>query len=375
MTGLQTAYGEFDREADEACAPPCERTTRRRRATLIRWFMLWGAICAMSAVADEVGPNWPAERRGDSPGNRAAAHDSAVPSRGEPFPGQSRAGDIELFDPSQQASAAVDSAAASERYPESDLVGTESWTWQWFPAGVVYPPYLAGTRQPRLGSVWRHDSRLGWMWDMSLGRQISVLRLGTDDARLPDGLEFGIEGSAFPRLDLERGASLSAVDFRVGAPLTIGFHGLQAKLGVYHYRSQLGHELLVHFPGSTAVDYSRTVFIWGVSYYITDDLRIYEEAAYSFFEGHTNNWETQFGIDYCPACVRWRGAPFLAVNAHTRPEVDYKRNFVVQAGWHWPVNRNRSLRIGAQYTVGKSDQLQFLNRDEESIGLGVWYDF
>ncbi len=67
--------------------------------------------------------------------------------------------------------------------------------------------------------------------------------------------------------------------------------------------------------------------------------------------------------------------PFLAVNGHLREEVDFGGNLSLQAGWLWRGISGHVFRMGMLYFNGKSDQFEFFNRDEEKIGLGLWYDY
>ena len=49
--------------------------------------------------------------------------------------------------------------------PPADDYGRwqEPYSWQLLPDGLMYPSYLAGEREPRIGSEWVHDERLGWI--------------------------------------------------------------------------------------------------------------------------------------------------------------------------------------------------------------------
>ena len=234
------------------------------------------------------------------------------------------------------------------------------------------------SQEPRLASVWNHDSRWGWMWDLEAGSRMALVRYGAAGLPRPDGWELDIEGAAFPRLDIDHEQDLISADFRVGIPLTYGWGPFQAKLAGYHLSSHLGDEYLLRFPDDGRVNYSRNALVLGGSYYVRDDLRLYAEAEWAFYtDGGSQPWEFQFGLDYAPA---WgadsrRGAPFVALNGHLREEVDYGGSFVVQAGWQWRGPTNHLFRVGAQYFTGKSDQYQFCQRNEDKVGIGVWYDF
>lgn len=253
-----------------------------------------------------------------------------------------------------------------------------SWYWQILPPGIIYRPYLAGVRESRFASAWNYDRRQGWMWDIALGGRAGMLRYGNADPLRPEGLQMDIEGAGFPRLDLERDLDLVATDFRFGIPLTYGRGRYQTKLAYYHLSSHLGDEWMLRSDNWTRINYTRNALTWGHSYYLTDSLRLYAEAAWSFdTDGGAEPWEFQFGVEYVPAevVVALRGAPFVALNAHLREEVDFGGNFVVQAGWQWRGPTGGLFRMGMQYFAGKSEQFEFFRRYEDKVGLGLWYDF
>jgi hypothetical protein len=257
------------------------------------------------------------------------------------------------------------------------LPETSGWTWQALPENIIYPSYLAGVKEPRLASACNYDKNFGWTWDSTLGARVGLLRYGTERAERPDGCELDVEGAAFPRLDLEHDRDLASVDFRFGVPVTLGFDRYQEKLAYYHSCSHLGDQYMLLFPELVRTNYTRDAVVWGHSYYPTDDLRIYGEASWGFHVwGAARPWEFQFGIEYSPveSAGRLGGSPFAAVNADLRQDVDYSGNLVVQAGWQWRSPSHHRFRAGMQYFVGKSEQFQFLNRDEETVGFAIWYD-
>ena len=261
---------------------------------------------------------------------------------------------------------------------EVDWASREPWTWQALPDGIIYPSYLAGPKEARFASVWNHDAHFGWMWDLEAGARVGLLRYGTTGSPRPDGWELDLEGAAFPRLDLDHNEDLVSVDFRGGIPLTFGSGPFRTKLAVYHLSSHLGDEYMLRFPEYPRINYSRNALVLGGSYYATDDLRLYAEAEWAFYtDGGTKPWEFQFGLDYSPIrsanCTK--GSPFLAINGQIREEVDYRGTLVAQAGWQWRGSSNHLFRMGVQYSTGKSDQFQFYRRNEEKVGMAIWYDF
>lgn len=251
------------------------------------------------------------------------------------------------------------------------------WSWQVVPAGIIYKSYLAGGREPRLGSQWVYESKLGWLWDSTLGGRIGLIRYGTTDAAWPEGWQLDFEGAAFPRLDVENDRDLVAVDFRFGAPLTFRKGPWEGKVGYYHICSHIGDEYLQTHLGATRLNYVRDAIVLGLAARPHPDLRIYAEAGYGVWtDGGAEPWEFQFGIDYSPAEPSGiLGAPFLAVNGHLREEINYSGSFTAQAGVQWRGEEGNLFRLGAHYFNGLSDQYQFLYTFEEQIGVGLWYDF
>lgn len=250
------------------------------------------------------------------------------------------------------------------------------WTPQFLPAGLIYRSYLAGVKESRMATVFDHDYKNGWMWDITLGGRVGLFRFGSTNPIRPEGFQIDLEGSAQPRLSLEDNEDLQAVDFRAGLPITYGIGRWATKFAVYHLSAHAGDEYMVANPGFQRINYVRDEFVLGQSYYITDDLRLYGEVGWAFSSDIAKPWEFQFGADYSPLAPSKRGSPFAAINGYIRQEQNFSGNLVVQAGWQWrPWNEGKLLRVGLQYYNGKSNEFEFYNRFENKVGLGIWYDF
>ncbi len=250
-------------------------------------------------------------------------------------------------------------------------------TWQVLPAGLIYRSYLAGEKEARMASTWVYERDWGWMWDITLGGRAGLIRYGTTNANVPEGFQIDLEAAAQPRLDIEHMEDLIATDYRFGVPITFGNRRFQVKLAAYHLSSHMGDELMVLRHSFHRLNYSRNALVWGNSYFWTDVLRFYAEAAWAFYgDGGSEPWEFQFGIEYAPRePTGLRPVPFVAINSHLRQEVDYGGNLVVQSGWAWRGGNGQMFRVGMQYYTGKSDQYEFYNEFEDKLGLGLWYDF
>ena len=271
--------------------------------------------------------------------------------------------------------------------PASDL----PWSWHLLPDGLMYRSYLAGVKEPRIGTAWmtdsqlgpRHDARLttpfvGTVWDSTLGARVGILRYGTPNAYRPEGFQVDLTASAQPRLNpYGLSVPILSADFTVGIPITYARGRWQFKTGYNHLSSHLGDELLVNNPAFLAqrLNYVRDSIMLGVGCYATDNLRLFGEFDYAFgAEDGAQPVELQFGADYSPA--KPGGAPFFAVYGDLRQELKYGGFFVVQAGWQWRGGLAlHTFRIGVEYFNGKSPQFEFFNQFEQRIGWGLWYDF
>ena len=249
--------------------------------------------------------------------------------------------------------------------------------WQLMPQGLIYRQYLAGVKESRFRGVWSNGKGEGNLLDASLGGQVGLLRYGSFGNGRPIGWQLGIEGAGQVRLDTDQEADVDAADFRMGVPLTWGDEIIQVKFAYYHISSHVGDEYLLKHPNFQRLNFSRNVLVLGYSIYPTELWRVYAEIGYAVSSDVSQQWETQFGIDYAPnGATGFRGAPFAAVNAHLRQEVDYGGNFVFQAGWAWRrAPASGMFRLGVEYYNGKSDQYSFYDRSEQKVGFGIWYDY
>jgi len=265
----------------------------------------------------------------------------------------------------------------SHAYVERSLLSDAPWSWQIMPSGLMYKSYLAGNREPRMGTQWVHERTLGWRWDATLGGRVGLLRYGTDNDFWPQGWQLDFEGAVFPRVDLDQQRDLDTVEFRAGAPLTTRQGPWEFKFGYYHLSSHLGDEFVIKNPGFPRINYVRESLVSGLAVYLNPSVRLYTEAGWAFHtDGGAKPWEFQFGVDMSPAePTGAHGAPFFAINGHLRQENDFGGNLNVQTGWQWRGRAGHLCRLGMQYFNGMSDQYQFFDTFEEQIGFGLWYDF
>lgn len=251
------------------------------------------------------------------------------------------------------------------------------YTWQLLPDGLMYPAYLAGLRESRVGGQWGYETDAGWLMDATLGARVPLLRFGTDDPLFPEGWQIDAEGAAFPRIDWSTERDMIAMDFRFGVPITARFGRWEYKFAYYHLSAHLGDEFMVRYATFDRLNYVRDNLVLGAAVRPHPDLRCYAEVGWAFYtDGGADPWEFQFGADYSPVMpTGLAGSPFLAVNGHLRGEVDFGGHLSVQAGWQWRGETGHLLRAGLMYFNGQSIQYQFFPQHEQQIGFGAWYDF
>ncbi|TWT88465.1 hypothetical protein Mal64_19470 [Pseudobythopirellula maris] len=291
----------------------------------------------------------------------------------------------DLIDPLVSTVSREESIASTARI-DNTIVPTHyvqsqgGWGWEIMPDGLIYRSYQAGPRESRLALHQISNSTpLGeeTLWDATLGGRRGLLRYGNGDSFRPQGWQLDIEGATIVRLNLDNDRDVDSSDFRFGVPLTYGSGNWQYKTGYYHLSSHLGDEFIARTPGATRINYVRDAIILGASYNPNPCWRLYGETAYAFFTaGGAEPWEFQFGAEYSrPGMTGIYGTPFFATNAHLREETDFSGDWTAQTGWLWRGATGSTMRLGLHYMNGKSTQYQFFNRNEEQIGLGIWYDF
>ena len=279
-------------------------------------------------------------------------------------------------------------AAAQGIMPAGGLLGSyqdPSWNYtglqlpapaaQFMPLEILYPSYLAGPKEPRIGTQLFKESDDGMLWDTTLGGRFGWLRGTSFDGRRI--WQIDVEGGAILRLDPNENIDLRSVDFRAGIPLTMAWGVHRFKFGYYHLSAHIGDEFLLKNPTFNRLNYVRDAFVFGYARYLSERVRVYGEASWAFYSDVSEPWQFQFGYENAPTRPTgiW-GSPFVAVNAQLRQEVDYSGTTTLHAGWAWRGARaGRLLRTGFFLQTGKSHQYEFYDTSETQIGAGLWYDF
>jgi hypothetical protein len=254
----------------------------------------------------------------------------------------------------------------------------EAWDWQWAPTGLIWHSYLAGPHEPRMALVSFYDGDNRAFWDATLGARIGLVRWGDRDPVLPQGYQLDFYGAAVSRLDVEHRQDLVASDYVFGFPLTYGVDDWQFKFGYAHVSSHLGDERAIRDPDAldNRINYVRDGLVLGASHYPYPFWRQYAEIGWAFHtSGGAKSLELQFGSEFSkpdPTCSRF--VPFLALNGHLREEQNFGGDFALQTGWLRRGEYGQTFRFGFHFYTGNSSQMQFFQKSEEHLGLGIWYD-
>ena len=251
-----------------------------------------------------------------------------------------------------------------------------NWTWHLLPNGLLFRSYIAGPKEPRFSSAWLHDRERGWHWDSTLGGRVGILRFSQSGS--PDRWQWDLEGAAMPRLDLQNAQDLESVDYRVGTQITMLRGRWAHKFGYVHISSHVGDEFLERNPTFQRINFVRESLIAASSYHVTNELRIYGESSWAFIRGdEAQPWQFQMGAEYSfTGADAVLGAPFVATHMEFRQEVDFDPALNTLAGWQWRgPESGRTLRVGVQYFRGPSNQFEFVDRYDDQLGFGVWFDY
>jgi len=346
---------------------------------LLGMILLISETCRAEAETDVASDTEPARRQffglqvrtGNDGVTRLSSHSVA---RGSEI----HDGDDESAQPDTDDLSVVDWTEPVEESLENEPLFEDcDYEWQVLPEGLMYKVYLAGEKESRMQAVWMSSrGRDGMVWETALGGHVGLLRYGTLDAIHPQGWQLDLEGAALPRVDLGNESDLESADFRAGFLSTWRDGPNAFKAGYYHLSSHVGDEFLIRNPGYNRLNYVRDSAIVGWTRDLNPDVQAYGEVAYAFnHEDGALPLELQYGLQYNPVVFGLHGAPFAAINGHTRQDFGYITSVNVEAGWQWRGMTNHTYRLGMQYYNGPALQWSFAGMNERLIGAGMWMDF
>jgi hypothetical protein len=258
------------------------------------------------------------------------------------------------------------------------LPDDNDYCWQWAPTGLIYHSYMAGEHEPRMAMFLQNDLNGTTYGDATLGGRVGLLRYGNQDPVKPVGYQLDFYGAAVARLNVDHQEDLDACDYVFGFPLTWGDEHWQWKCGYAHTSSHMGDEFAIRNPGAlnNRVNYVRDGIELGTSYYVNPAWRIYGETGWCFnSSGGADPWDFQFGTELSHPGPSSCWTPFVAANGRLREEQNFSGDVTLQFGWLRRGALDQTLRLGVQYYNGKSNEFEFFTKNEQQLGIGIWYDF
>lgn len=248
-------------------------------------------------------------------------------------------------------------------------------SFEFLPQEILFPAYLAGPKESRLGTQIVGVQEDGALWDSTVGGRFGWFRKTSHDGSRV--WQVDVEGAAILRLDPEENIDLHTSDFRAGVPLAMASGPHRFKFAYEHISAHIGDEYLLKNPSFQRLNYARDSLVFGYARHLSERTRVYGEASWAFYHDVSDPWQFQFGWEYAPTrATSILGEPFVAINALLREEVDFGGTTTLHAGWAWrEPQAGRLLRTGFFLQTGKTHHYEFFDQSETQIGAGVWYDF
>jgi hypothetical protein len=274
--------------------------------------------------------------------------------------------------------AAPDSAAAA---PGDPTFGSKT-LWTLFPAGEVFPVYVADPHRPANSMLFRWYTRkvipvtTTRRTGLAAGGRFGLLRI---DAAGPSRRSWQVSFDAGVDALFDSDYSNDAIgwDGNYGFTVTTGSKGpWSMKVGILHVSAHVGDEYEDRL-NRKRIDYTREEIAVGVAWRPHPRLRIYGETgvAYQLLNVQQEPWRLQQGVEYeTPMRVfggrfAWYGAADLQAMQERKWRVDP----VIQGGL---VTRSggRTYHLFMEYYNGRPPVTDFFATTESSITTGVRID-
>ncbi len=258
---------------------------------------------------------------------------------------------------------------------------------RWFPRTSPFPSLLADPREvglrgsflladrPRLGAY----SGTNIEADVAVGHRFGVVQLQGETASRP-AVQLGFEVGVFSRFFMQTSTrDLIDVTYRVGAPISLGWRGWEARAELLHESAHVGDDFLSRFgyPYGPFHEVSREGLELLVARRLGPGVRVYAGGDANF---HANpsveRTDLRWGGEWDPAPARARGAgarlvawPYAAADFFLS---EFNRrvagNGVAGVGLRV---EGVTLRVEARGHYGPSTMGYFRNTPETFGGLGL----
>jgi hypothetical protein len=247
------------------------------------------------------------------------------------------------------------------------------------PAGMLFTPLLADPLWPRFSTSLRYyfdEKDLSDIAAVSLGDTVPFFRWQGPEKHL---WEVGVQAVILSLFDLNSSsADLLTTDYFVAAFLGWRSGSWAGLARLFHQSSHLGDELAER--GVTRRDLS----FEGIDAKLSADLpagfRVYGGAGYLIRRDpeSLDPWFLQIGLEFRSPWRAWQVVrPVIAVDVQSREENDWRPAVSVRAGAQFESLQvfGRSLQLLAEYYNGDAREGQFINREVQYLGAGIYFSF
>lgn len=260
----------------------------------------------------------------------------------------------------------------------------------WFPeCPPLFRPFVADPRQLTYSVGWRFNDQAITknVIDVSFADIFPVYRW-MDVGCFHGELEFSLEGGVWAIFDpMTFSAPLIDADYYVGFPLTYAFGNWAFRLRGYHISTHIGDEFLLNHPEFDRRNPSAEFLDFFVSYYVTQDIRVYggigcvlsqdDSFKCSRVYGEAGMEVRLFEIAYWDFCDRLYGAPFMGMHFRYRGDYENHLDQTYVLGYEWGKfsGLERRLRLFLEYHDGYSPDGQFCRIATNYFSIRISYGF
>jgi hypothetical protein len=189
--------------------------------------------------------------------------------------------------------------------------------------------------------------------------------------------QVGLVAAGYGRYDFDHDTELVAEDWRWGAVLMTRYGRWSYSLESVHHSSHLGDEFAAR-TGAFRIEYVNEEFGLLASYDAGSRTRLYYGGHYAMSQSHVQKpARIQAGVEYYFDERRFPGGigPYLALDLHSRQEVDWKVTSSAVVGWAFPGGSpGRSFDLQVLALSGPSPLREFFTVSETYVGAGFAVD-
>ena len=252
-----------------------------------------------------------------------------------------------------------------------------------FPAGDIYPPYVADPHRTGNGAMVQFHTRTeipetsGTRTMLKAGGRMGVARW---DAAQPGGRSWQISLDAGFDAVFDSQNSLDNIgwDGNYGFTVTTASSSrLSYKVGILHCSAHIGDEYIER-TGRSRLGYSREELAVGARYRLAPAWSGYAElgVAYHQLDDELQEpWRAQLGVEWQSQRTLFGGfAWYGALDLQMWQERDFNPDFTLQGGLA-AAGAGRTWRFGVEYAYGRPPLGEFFQDTEARVTLGMWVEF